>query len=365
MKKILHFITGLEKGGGAENMLLKTLPYLKKIENRVCVVKGVGDIGKKIEEKGIKVHYLKMKNWFDLGVIYRYKKVINEFKPDIQVNYLIHSDIFGRLFAKRFGVKKVISYIRSRYSIDFFYYYMDKFTLRFTDYVLTNSKTGYNDYKNKHKYPIKKLKCIFNGIDISNQKELVGIKKKRNELGVVDDGDLIISCVARLHKNKDHSTILKAIKIIKDKGIINIRVLFCGDGPEINKLKKDSKDLGVNNEIIFLGNRDDIMEILSISDIFILASFHEGMSNALLEAMNSGVVCVVSDILENKELINNESDGLVFKVGEEESLAEKLDYLINNKEQRIKFSQKAFEKIKKKYDIKIIREKLDDFLFDF
>ena len=52
MKKILHLITGLEEGGGAENMLLKTLPFLKSAEHAVCALKGRGKIGAKLEEAG-------------------------------------------------------------------------------------------------------------------------------------------------------------------------------------------------------------------------------------------------------------------------------------------------------------------------
>jgi len=152
--KVLHFITGIELGGGAENMLLQLLPRMQaELENRVCAVMGRGEIGKKLEKIGIKVYYLDLKNIFDLGVIWRYRKVLKNFNPDIQVNYLIHADIFGRIFGNIFGVKKIISYIRcvqiTKASKKFFL--GEKFTLFLSNFILTNSETTRNFYINKLK----------------------------------------------------------------------------------------------------------------------------------------------------------------------------------------------------------------------
>ena len=111
-KKILHLITGLEIGG-AEMMLLKTLPRMQEdFDNRVCCIRGHGPIGKKLEKAGVPVYYLNLKNIFDLGIILRFKKIIKEFQPKILVTYLIHADLFGRIFGRIFGIKKITCSVR-------------------------------------------------------------------------------------------------------------------------------------------------------------------------------------------------------------------------------------------------------------
>jgi hypothetical protein len=113
-KKILHLISGLDIGG-TETQLLRVLPELQIYhENYVCCVRGHGPIGKQLEKKGVPVQYLEFKNILDLGVIYRFYKSIEKIQPDILVTYLIHADLYGRVFGRLFGVKKIVLQIRTK-----------------------------------------------------------------------------------------------------------------------------------------------------------------------------------------------------------------------------------------------------------
>ena len=146
-KKILHLITGLELGGGAENMLLQLLPKMQdNLDNCVCAIKGKGEIGKKLEEAGIPVYYLELRNIFDIGMIFRYRNILKDFRPDIQVNYLIHADIFGRILGKIFGVKKIVPYIRNIHKSMPSLMFLDRITLFLSDFILTNSETSRRYY---------------------------------------------------------------------------------------------------------------------------------------------------------------------------------------------------------------------------
>jgi glycosyltransferase involved in cell wall biosynthesis len=359
MKKVLHLITGLEKGGGAEAMLLKTLPYLKSTKQAVAVLRGEGEIGKRLEKQGIKVYYLKMKNYLDIGVLSRYKKVIKDHNPDIQVNYLIHADIFGRVFAKKYGVKKLVSYIRSRYT-RFPYNFLDKYTLNKVDYLLTNSKTNLKCYREKYNFSSLNSNCIVNGVELE---EYFNIDKINNlkEVLSLDITDFIVTVVGRLHKVKSLDTFIKALNVLKQKDV-SFKAIICGSGREKDNLKDLVNKLGLDKQIIFLKNRDDVLDILRISKVFVLPSIKEGMSNALLEAMSVGLPAVVSDIEENRELIEDRENGYVFKLKDYNDLAEKLITIKEQREKREIMGKKNVEKVKKYYDIRIVRNKLDEFL---
>lgn len=362
-KKILHLITGLELGGGAENMLLQLLPGIQNdLDNRICVIKGRGKIGEKIEEKGIKIYYLDLKNVFDLGFIFRYRKVLKEFEPDIQVNYLVHADIFGRIFGKIFGIKKIVPYIRNIHRSKKLLMFLDKLTLPLSDFVLTNSEASKRYYIEKMGAKKDRIKCIPNGIDVSRFENLnVNIAEKKKEIGISKDS-LVIGCVARLEKQKDIPTLVEAFKVVSEKHE-NLILLLVGHGSEKENIKNLVNKLGIEKKVFFLEKRTDIPELLQIMDIFVLPSLNEGMSNALLEAMISKKLIIVSDIEENKELIENGKEGLNFKTGNFADLAKKIMYCLENINKIKKYGENNIEKIKRYYSLDIIAKSFIKFIY--
>lgn len=364
-KKILHLITGLELGGGAENMLLNLLPKMQKhLENRVCAIKGNGEIGKRLEERGIRVYYLELRNIFDFGAIFRYRNIIREFDPEIQVSYLIHADIFGRIFGKIFGVKKVVSYIRNIHRCRKFLMFFDRMTLFLTDFVLTNSETAKKYYINKMGARNQKIMCIPNGIDMSKFENLnVSIPEKKEAMGI-SKNVFLIGTIARLEKQKDVPTLIKAFGVIC-KNYSEAHLLIVGHGSQRDALKGLIKNLNIQNKVTMLEKRTDSLDLLSIMDIFILPSRNEGMSNALLEAMASGMPIITSDIEENKELIKNDFNGLNFVCGDYLDLAEKIEYLLKNADKRRQYSKESLKIAEEKYNLNRVVQKFQDFLESF
>lgn len=360
MKKVLHLITGLERGGGAENMLLQVLSKLTKTSNAVCALRGRGEIGAELEALGVKVYYLEMKGLWDWGVVKRYQKVLEEFKPDAQINYLIHADIFGRIWGRKFRIKTIVSSIRNRHVKPLFVW-LDRLTLGKTDFLLANSQAVLSHYRTAYKYSAASSGCIPNGvaevavvnIDFSDLEKEFGFNKKEN---------FVITCVARLHPQKDQPTLFRAMKILKGQGVNNLRLLLCGRGKELKKLILLARTLGLEKEIHFLGVRKDVARIMEMADVLVLPSRHEGMSNALLEAMARSRACVVSDIPENRELIDNGLSGLTFSLGDANDLAGKLELIRKNEKLRGELGEAAKAKIKKDYSIAGVVSAFDDFI---
>lgn len=139
--------------------------------------------------------------------------------------------------------------------------------------------------------------------------------------------------IGRFVKEKGISLLINAFSEI-NKIYPDSTLSLYGRGPERKKIIQLIEKLKLQNRVLissFQGETNKI-KILKEHHLFILPSFFEGLSNALLEALCSGMPVVVSDIPSNKELIKDNETGLLFKNGDKESLVQKMLYCINNPE---------------------------------
>ncbi|MFH1445141.1 MAG: glycosyltransferase family 4 protein [Nanoarchaeota archaeon] len=175
-----------------------------------------------------------------------------------------------------------------------------------------------------------KVGIIYNGVDSSE------MKPKRNS-----DGKTII-CTSRLVKRKGIDCLLRALKDIKE-----FRLLLIGDGPEKTLLEQLTKQLGIEKNVHFIGTvpHNKIINYLNKSDIFVLPSFAEGMSNALLEAISSGLPAVITDVGGSRELVKN--NGVIIEPGNEKQLKDALEKLLNSKKLRDEMSKESLIVAKK------------------
>lgn len=173
----------------------------------------------------------------------------------------------------------------------------------------------------------KKIKRIYNGVDF--KKFTPVIKEKGSVINIVN--------VARFFPEKKGQDILiRAAAILKAKGYC-FKVIFAGgelnkSSAEIPKMKKLAKELNIENEVEFLGNVDNVPKVLAQADIFCIPSRYEGFGISAVEAMAMGLPCVASDIIGLNEVVNDSALGELFTMGDEDDLADKLMYVIENYE---------------------------------
>jgi glycosyltransferase involved in cell wall biosynthesis len=356
-KTVLHFITGLEAGGGAETMLARVLPHIESTETVVCSMIPKGEMAERLKKEGAEVRSLNMKSKLDIRGIWRYYQLIQDVQPDVQINYLIHADIFGRIFGSVFGIDKIIAFIRNRHEETLFKL-AEMTTIRLINCLLTNSPATMRFYRENYTLPDCQ-NVLPNGVEIPELDSL-DASYLYDELPLTKDTN-VLTCVARLHKQKDHDTLLNAFAKLLDEHW-QTKLLLCGDGPRKKELQRLADQLGIAEKVLFLGRRSDINEILKITDVFVLPSRFEGMSNALLEAMAMARPCVVSDIPENTELITDEKNGLAFTVEDSSDYRRQLQYMLENPDKRKRLGEQAKETVKKQYSVQAERNRFDDFL---
>lgn len=147
---------------------------------------------------------------------------------------------------------------------------------------------------------------------------------KRLELGLRAKDTVLIS-VGRLDRNKNNSTLIKAVALC-NKPFVHL--VICGDGEEKKALLNLSKELGVKSQIHFLGNRSDMKELYAMADIFVMASYREGLSRSIMEAMATGLPIACSRIRGNIDLIDEDKGGVLFEPKNVDEIASALDKLL-------------------------------------
>lgn len=184
-----------------------------------------------------------------------------------------------------------------------FFYPVEKYLSKYTDEQICINREDYQLAINKfHARNVDYVPGV--GIDLKNVIHLSkGEKeKKRQEFGVGPEKIVILS-VGELIKRKNHETILKSLAKLKNTDIV---YLICGHGELQNYLIDLAKQLGLQDQVQFLGYRSDIYEIYAMADLFVFPSYQEGLPRAMMEAMASGLPVVCSDIRGNSDLMKIE-----------------------------------------------------------
>ena len=141
---------------------------------------------------------------------------------------------------------------------------------------------------------LKKSYIIFNGIDIKRYCYNKNARKKIRREFLLSENDKIITNVGRLENEKNQ---LKIIDIAKNDCFSNHKYFIVGDGSLFDRLKKEILNNCLEKKVFLLGERKDIPDLLSASDLFLLTSIMEGLGIVLIEAQASGLQCIVSEAI--------------------------------------------------------------------
>jgi glycosyltransferase involved in cell wall biosynthesis len=170
--------------------------------------------------------------------------------------------------------------------------------------------------------PAERIEVIYNGVDAIPRPSVEEIAQRRIALGLSLD-DFVVGTVGRFDPIKNLPMLVDALANVC---CTNERVkgLLIGDGPQREAIAQRVRDAGLAGRIILTGHRDDARLLLPCMDLFVLASFSEGTSVALLEAMSAGLPAVVTAVGGNPEIVLDEQTGWVVASGDTPALTQVL-----------------------------------------
>ena len=151
---------------------------------------------------------------------------------------------------------------------------------------------------------------------------------------------------------------IKALSIVK-KTHPDTYLIIVGDGPERENLEKLTATLDLSSNVIFTGFREDTHLFYKIVDIFLLSSFSEGTAMTLLEAMATGIPCIVTDVGGNPEIIEDMDTGFCVPSDDSNTLAEKINLLIENRALREKMGRAGRKRFEKHFSARKMAEQYE------
>lgn len=299
--KVLHYIGSLNIGG-AQKLLIELLSKIdrKNVEIDVIVDKKNELYYKSVVEKyGCKIYYLKSINEVDY---FNYTKQWNDFFKKHKEYKYIHCHVRSVAsivlkIAKRNGlitichshstsngkgIKSIIKKI------------LQKDITKYSDYCFACSIDSAKWLYGKNIANSEKCFIFSNAIDsekyIYNEKTRNKIRKLYNF-----ENKIVIGQVGRIENMKNHLFSLEIIKALKDNGNDNVLFLIIGDGSLREEIIKKIKELNLEDNVILMGNRDDVNDLMQGMDCFLMPSKYEGLPITLIEAQASSLPCIISN----------------------------------------------------------------------
>lgn len=344
--------------GGTEGQLYKLIERLVSHDFQPKLTLFVASNYMDSNQFPCQVSELGITKMFSINAVLKMIKFARQLKKnDVRLVHIYFNDasILAPVILKLFGLKVIIS----RRDMGYWYTKYNLLALNinryFVDLVIANSRSVQLITEKKEKYPLEKIKVIYNGfeIDRNTPSGRSGVLRKRLGLG---DDDIVIGLVANIRPIKKIDDVIVATSMLKDNNII-VHLVIIGedqihDGRSmLTEYTELAHKFNVNENVHFLGSIRGVKPYVDDFDIGIMSSESEGLSNSIIEYMASSIPTVCTRSSGNSELITHDVTGRLYETGDIHDLVDNLLYVIENKEQAALMGVNARNEIEEQYGI--------------
>lgn len=333
--KVLHLIRGGDKGG-AKTHLFTLLDELKKyIDCKVvCLIPGV--FYQEILEKDIETVLIEQKNRFDLSVVKKLEKLIEDEKIDVLHVHGAMANFIAQFLKNRINIP-IVTTMHSDYLLDFdaflkkiIFTNLNAWSLKKIDYFIAVSD-GFKDMLIERNFRPNAIYTVYNGMEFNNVPKEITPKEVFGEKFEIkkEEGVIYIGIAARFDYVKGIDIFLEGAAKLYEKNK-NVRFLIAGDGEQKEQLKALAKDLGIQDVAYFLGFVRDIYGFLNFIDINCLTSLCESFPYSMLEGAAMRKPMVASNVGGISSLVRDGETGYLFEAKNSDDFSQKLYEMCKN-----------------------------------
>jgi len=369
-KRLLWLIDSLTMGGAERLVPNFARAYDKnQFELEVACLKEIdgNPIADDLAEMGVPVTVINSRNLRDAAAFRRLLIFIRQRGFDIIHTHLTYADIWGRIAGRIIGVPVVstlhveqyggenVSAERGR-AIE----KLANFVRRnFGSFVISVSDSMRRSFIEKG-YRQKRLVTIHNGIDLDKFRLPADFSRIKARAGFgIPESSSVIATVSVLREGKGHDLLLSAAeRVLKTEK--DVRFLIVGSGPLEARLRQRTSDAGLENKVIFTGMRRDVVNLLALSDIFVLASERDQLPTVFLEAMAMKLPAIGLNSGGVPEMVSDGETGIIVQSPDARELEKGILKLLQNPETARVMGGKGRQRVEKEFSALVWAHKLQE-----
>lgn len=332
---VLHIITRLDRGGSSENTLI-TVSRLDRRRYRPSLMAGPSvdtAATSLIPHLGRRIHPLN--DLLAFGEMYR--QICNG-RYTIVHTHSSKAGILGRWAARLAGVPIIV---HTPHGHVFYGYYgrvltslfvlLERLTARITDKIITLTEQGTREHLDRRIAPCEKFVSIHSGVDLARFTAPHPDPAMARKLFGLSPDCLVVGSVGRLEPVKGYDILLRAGGLLRARQP-KVRFLLAGEGEEASRLKRLANEFRIDDRVIFLGWQQEILDVLSALDLFVLPSRNEGMGRTIVQAMAMGKPIVATRVGGIPEVLGEGEAGLLVPPDDPVELASAIEQLLTDRE---------------------------------
>lgn len=325
MNNILLFFS-VSRIGGAESNFIKIATELHSRGYKINLIV-VKDNGPLIEIlKPILNSYLVLdftKPIFFLSRVIKYKKFVRENRIDVVFNLGLKVELYSRIFSKVFGIKKVVSNIRSTDDWRKWYHTaLDRITQFGVDIWVSNSIAGLDSFVKREKIDLSRTRVIYNYIE--------DFEVNFSDINIEKFDTVNIGILSNIKEGKGFDDLILIVKKLQTYNIKKFKFIVGGRDLTNGRIIEKCIENNVLVSINFLGYVDDKELFFQNIDIFLLPTYWEGLPTSILESMYYGKPVISTKVGGIPELISHGYNGLLSTPGDIETFEEHIIKLCNS-----------------------------------
>jgi glycosyltransferase involved in cell wall biosynthesis len=337
--KVIHFVTG---GFSGATQVVVELVRACKVDpgwNALLVLRRKSQTPmtrvQQLRDEGLSVELVP--GWTHLATIFALKQVCERFKPDVLVVHGFSEHLWGRyagLLAAVPALVHVEHNSRERYST---WRLAQARWLAKRTALIVGCSEGVKSNLLALGFPPDRTVAIPNGIRLQ---PFTSASQRPFEARIPG---IVMS--ARFARQKDHETLIRAVALLKERGLTP-PVSLAGGGKQCDRdaAERLAKSLGLEGQVKFLGHCPTVPDLLMSHQLYVLSTHYEGMPLALVEAMAAGCAVVGSAVVGVKELLRDGVDGMLVPEADPKALADMLQDLLQHPGKAALLGQQARER---------------------
>ncbi len=344
--RIIEMIDRPSLGGGQRALLLLASHLDRQRFEVLTSSAGEGPLEEEARRLGLAHLRVPLGKKFNPGAVKEIAGLLQEHRVSILHTHGGIAGLFGRLAARRAQTSVVVHTLHGIHYLHYrnpllrkLYVRLERKLSRFTDGLVLVSQADFQKAKKHRLADEDKMFVVLNGIDPQPGLSEEEIRRKRLALGW-PPGEPVVGTVARLHRQKGIPTLLKAAPRLF-AAAPGVRVAVVGEGPLGPSLRKKVRRRGLEEKFIFLGERKDAFELLSLFDVFVLPSLWEGLPFVLIEAASLQKPIVATAVDGTTEVVENGKTGLLIPAENPQALADAVIDLLQDRKKASRLADNA------------------------